>query len=188
MTVGRLVVASSALLCACSAASSDAPAAPPADASAADPPAVVHQAPGPAAGLTRGTDESPACTNLALTSADVPVTEIASDPPPPLGGEIALGTYDLVEDDVYTGNGGTTNTLPQAFAQTLRFSAETIEAATREDGASTLAVGRWAVQGRTMISMEDCPESGHFGAQHFSATPSRLYVQDGSELLVYAKR
>ena len=195
----RLVVAvnvTALFVAACAASSgSDAePADDGASSSLAPPttPVVAHEARGRArtapAAWTHETTVA-VCTTLPLTSPNVPAFLVPADAPSPTGGAIAPGVYDLTEDILYTGADGPQRRVPQAFAQTVRFGlGGLIDVATREGDVATFATGKWKTSGTKLLSMEECPEAGHFGAPSYTATDGEVRVFYGDEVLVYTMR
>ncbi|HEY8077152.1 MAG TPA: hypothetical protein VIF62_23660 [Labilithrix sp.] len=174
-----------AFVAGCSAETSSSEPAP--DPTPADPPAVAHEAPSPKPWQSRGAPA--ACTTLPLTAQPIPMLEVPGEAPLATGGLVTVGTYDLTRDMVYMGDVVTVRRLPQEFAQTVRFWADgRIEVATRDGAQMTFAVGRWKASGTKLLSMEECPEAGHFGEPSYTATDGELTVQYGDEVLVYTKR
>jgi hypothetical protein len=174
----------------CAAAPSEDPPAA-SDEPVVDAPAVEHEAPPLRRGRTfsrAGVDE-PICTLLPLTSADIPITRVAADLQDATGGDILPGTYDLTADIEYTGTGGAVGTAAQAFAQTIRISGDSLVSHTRERGIGSNGSGRWGVNGTTLATFEQCPESGHFQMFHYTATPTTIELHiGGHEVLVYTLR
>ncbi len=165
-----------------------------------DPPAGPADDAPPAADAPPATDTPPpahapvkiadvVCTSLPLTAEPVPMLEVPGDAPASTGGTIALGTYDLTHDIFYMGDLVHVRRIPQDFTQTVRFGeGGKLEVATLDTDGTSYALGRWQVSGTKLLSMEECPEAGHFGAPSYTATDTELVVRYGDEVLVYTKR
>ncbi len=134
-----------------------------------------------------GADGGP-CGAGANLGSDVDVQQMAADPPTPMGGTIADGTYVLTSGTLYTGaDGGATGPLGLTLKQTWRISGSAYSHVDFNQ-----MMGRETRQGGTLMTVsaislhlvQACPDAD-FASYEFSATPTTftLYSLDASGTL-----
>ena len=113
-----------------------------------------------------------ACNTLANTAKPVTVQQLAEDPPAPLGGTIADGTYDLTGVAIYTGPDGPSG--PTGTAQTtIEITGSTVEVA--NTGTPPTRTTSLSTSGTTFTSTDTCPDSV-VSTGGFTATSTSLSI------------
>lgn len=144
------------------------------------------------------------CQGLALGADPIPELELASDPPPALGGTIIQGTYDLAELDVYAGPapaGSSSGDEPsgsrltgQAARITIvitEFERRAVEArgAAAGLGAERSRAVLYRVDGTSLVETEVCPATALPVAVPFSAVGGGLALfTDAKHRELYVRR
>ncbi len=148
------------------------------------------------------------CADLALGGKPVSELELASNAPPPLGGEIAPGAYDLVEANVYSGppppgssggdgEGSTTRLTGRIVQGTLvitPFELRGVEASSEAGADAGLTPPRaraalYRVEGTSLIETEVCPATVLPAGVPFSSVGGGLALfTDATHRLLYVRR
>jgi len=103
-------------------------------------------------------DEGGECSATQLSSDDVYLAFRAKDAPEMKGGAITDGTYDLVEDVLYTGPGGTSGETDEHLALTLVVDGSLFELVRREHVHPHSFSGSLRFNGETVTAVTECPE------------------------------
>jgi hypothetical protein len=117
-------------------------------------------------------DAPAVCNTLVDVAPVVTVTQVASDPPAPLGGTIADGTYAMTDVTIYTGPQGPTG--PTGSAQTtIQVSGSTVQVVS--SGAPPTRTVTLAISGSAFTSTDSCPDT-KVSQGHYTATATSLVI------------
>jgi hypothetical protein len=150
------LLGAAALLAACSSSSgggtpqdggSEATASDAGDAGAPQDGATAHDAQG---------DAPPACNTLANVAQQVPLQQVAQDPPQPQGGTVADGTYTLTDVSIYTGTAGPSGASGSSQT-TIQIAGGTIEVASA--GNPPTQTVSLVTAGKTFTATDTCPDT-----------------------------
>jgi hypothetical protein len=131
------------------------------------------------------------CNALSNTAAVVTATVVAQNPPTPIGGVIANGTYHLTQYQMFTGPGGsTTSPLPATMQYTIVISSSTGASAFLQ-GIATVTVGGTSLteeanvtlsySGTSYVSTVTCSTVGASGdSGSYTATAQQLVTMSTS--------
>jgi hypothetical protein len=146
------------------------------------------------------------CSAIAASADTVSVALADPAPPPPSGGTLADGEYDLVEARQFeitseaTGNHSDTWRIPFSglpngsiavavpFRQSLRVQAGAIESSVALEGASLTAVESVTTDGTTLSATPTCPAGAAGETLSYSAAPGALTLYVTRTLLFRFQR
>ncbi len=119
-------------------------------------------------------DDAPVACNTLLNSApSITVEQVASDPPAPLGGTPADGTYVLSAAVIYTGSAGPAG--PSGTSQTtLQITGSTIQVVSTGDPPTRTVT--FSTSGTSLDSVDTCPDTDTRPGS-YTATPTTLIVE-----------
>jgi hypothetical protein len=113
------------------------------------------------------------CNTLANAAPAVPVQTFAQDPPTPLGGTIADGTYWMTEAAIYTGPDGPSGTNGTSQT-TIQITGDTIQVVSAGDPPTrTVTI---ATSGTSYTSTDTCPDTTVIQGS-YTATATTFVVQ-----------
>lgn len=126
-------------------------------------------------------DAAPACNAIVDVAALITANQTAANPPNPMGGIIADGTYALTDATVYTGPGGPTGGLGQARV-TLQIQGTTVQIVDDGDpNRSKRSTATLTTMGTSLIAIDTCPDSkATVGSYTASSTTLLIFQPAGS--------
>lgn len=151
--------------------------------SSGTPPVTVDGGRTPEASVSQITPRPDLCEGLTLGGDPVSELRLSGEPPPPLGGALAPGTYDLVELDEYTGaspdpdagedapTSGTTGRQAQASIVLTQFELRVAEArgAVGAQGEKQARALLYRTEGNYLIGTAVCPSTALPASMAYSA-------------------
>jgi hypothetical protein len=139
---------------------------------------VPDAAPADAAAETGG-EAASACNALADVAPVVTVTQVASDPPVPLGGTIADGMYAMTDVTIYTGPHGRAGSTGNAQT-TIQVTGSTIQVAS--SGTPSTRTVALATSGTAFTSTDTCPDTQVMqGTYTATATTLLIFLPGGTD-------
>jgi hypothetical protein len=117
-------------------------------------------------------DAGPPCNTIANTAPVVDITQIAADPPTPLGGTIADGTYWETSLDIYTGPAGPAG-MTGTSQTTALIQGTTVQLVS--DGQPTRRTVTLTTADAGFTSVDSCPYA-QMSQGSYTATPTTLTI------------
>lgn len=128
--------------------------------------------------MTTPNDGADTCSTLPLDTPSVYVTVVAKDAPDMKGGPIEDGTYDLVEDALYTGAGGDDGTTDDRIALSMIVHGDRFELVRSEGRRPHSFSGTLKIDGTTLTAITSCPAE-EWEPMGYTATDTELRLALG---------
>jgi hypothetical protein len=133
-----------------------------------------------AASSEAGDDAGPPCNTIANDAPVVNVTQVAADPPTPMGGTIVNGTYWQTSLEIYTGPDGPTGTTGTSQSTAL-IEGETVQLVQSPGQPARRTITLTTADGG-FTSSDTCPDSqSSQGGYTATATTLTIFLPGGTD-------